>query len=265
MGARKPQRYCNKSSHDLGIKQFASSCSQLSKAGIALTRIGCLNSDKIPHMKNTRNLLVFLFSCAFLITACQPATQTPAPPSAKSGEVLYQDDFSDNTSGWDRVVNDGGIMDYDSGGYRILIQEPNLNYWSTPGKYFGNVRVETDVTKLNGPDENRAGVICRYQNGNYYFFIISNDGYYAIGKFLDGQAVLIGQESMLPTEYIQAEGVNHLRADCFGSTLLFYVNYNQIAVVRDSDFQTGDIGLVAGAFDEPGVDVLFQNFVVTQP
>jgi hypothetical protein len=186
-------------------------------------------------------------------------------PSGTPGDVLYEDDFSDNTSGWDRISNDGGIMDYDSGGYRMLILQPDVNFWSTPGKYFGNTRIEADVTKLNGPDENRAGLICRYQNGNYYFFMISNDGYYAIGKFTSGQAILIGQESMLPSESIQASEVNHLRADCFGSTLIFYVNFAQVAMVEDKDLQAGDVGLLAGAFDEPGVDVLFQNFVVIQP
>jgi hypothetical protein len=181
------------------------------------------------------------------------------------GDVLYQETFADNTSGWDRVKNDGGIMDYDSGGYRILVRQPGLNFWSTPGRNFGDVRVEADVTKLNGPDENRTGLICRYQHGNYYFFIVSNDGFYAIGKFVDGQVILVGQEIMVPSPVIQAEGVNHLRADCIGDTLFFYVNNTQVASTQDSDFTTGDVGVLAGAFLEPGVDVFFQNFVVIQP
>ncbi len=107
--------------------------------------------------------------------------------------------------------------------------------------------------------------MCRYQNGNYYFFIISNDGFYAIGKFTGGQAILIGQESMVPSEVIVSDGINHLRADCIGNTLTFYVNFNQVASTQDPDFGTGNVGVLAGAFNEPGVDVLFQNFVVLQP
>ena len=140
-----------------------------------------------------------------------------------------------------------------------------MNYWSTPGKFFGDVRVEADVTKLNGPDENRAGLICRYQGGDHYFFIISSDGFYGIGKFIGGQVILLGQESMVPSDVIQADGINHLRADCVGNTLTFYVNFTQVASVQDSDFPNGDVGLLAGAFNEPGVDVMFQNFVVIQP
>ena len=215
---------------------------------------------KLPH-----TITVLLLSVGLLLAACLPTSTPQTIPSGNPGDILYQESFADNTSGWDRILNDGGIMDYDSGGYRFLIREPKVNYWSTPGKLFGDVRVEADVTRLNGPEENRAGLICRYQGGNYYFFIISTDGFYSIGKFIGGQAILLGQESMLPSDLILAEGINHLRADCVGSKLTFYVNFKQVASVQDGDFPTGDVGVLAGAFNEPDVDVLFQNFVVIQP
>jgi hypothetical protein len=212
-----------------------------------------------------KSFILHLSSFIFLLASCLPVQPTEPITVANPGDVLYQESFADNTSGWDRVLNDGGIMDYDSGGYRILVRQSKMNFWSTPSGNFGDVRVEADVTKLNGPDENRAGLMCRYQNGNYYFFIISNDGFHAIGKFVDGQAILIGQESMVPSEFIQSDGINHLRADCIGNILTFYVNFNQVAATQDADFATGGVGLLAGSFDEPGVDVLFQNFVVLQP
>jgi hypothetical protein len=36
-------------------------------------------------------------------------------------------------------------------------------------------------------------------------------------------------------------------------------------VAKDSDFKNGDVGLLAGAFTQPGVDVLFDHFIVLQP
>ena len=185
--------------------------------------------------------------------------------TGKPGDVLFEDTFESNTSGWDRLANDGGIMDYDSGGFRILIRQPNMNFWSVPEKNFGDVRVEADVTRLNGPAENRSGLICRYQRGDYYFFIISNDGYYGIGKFIGGQTLLLGQGSMAPTAFIEKDALNHLRADCIGDRLTLYVNFNEVISVQDADFKNGDAGVLAGSFTEPGVDVLFQNFVVIQP
>ena len=205
-----------------------------------------------------------LLLSSFLLAACGSA-QVPVAPAAKPGDILYQEEFEDNTTGWDRVANEHGIMDYDSGGYRFLVKQADYNLWSTPEKNFKDVRVEADVFRLNGADENRTGLMCRYQNGDYYFFIISNDGYYGVGKYIGGQVLLLGQTSMQPSEFIEKEAVNHLRADCIGDTLTFYVNFNQVAAVKDADFPNGDVGMLAGAFAQSGVDVLFDHFVVIQP
>jgi hypothetical protein len=202
-------------------------------------------------------LLLLFISCT-----SAPNTETPPPPS---GTVLFQDEFENNTTGWDRLANDAGIMDYDSGGYRMLIRQPQMNFWSTPGRNFRDVRIEVDVSKLNGPDENRAGLMCRYQHGNYYFFVISTDGYYAIGKFIGGQSLLLGQSEMQAVAGIQPSSVNHLRADCIGDSLAFYVNYNLIAGAKDSDLASGDAGVLAGSFAQPGVDMLFDHFLAMQP
>lgn len=156
-------------------------------------------------------------------------------------------------------------MDYDQGGYRMLILQPQMNFWSTPQMDLRDARIEVDVTKLNGPEENRAGIMCRYQNGNYYFFIISNDGFYSIGKFIGGKTTLLGQSEMQASDLIQADTVNHLRADCIGDSLTFYINYNLIAGAKDTDLASGNVGLLAGSFTQPGVDVLFDHFVAMQP
>jgi hypothetical protein len=109
------------------------------------------------------------------------------------------------------------------------------------------------------------GLICRYQRGDYYFFIISNDGYYVIGKFIGGNTLLLGQSEMQVTDTIQMGQMNHLRADCTGNKLTFFINFKEVASATDTDFATGDVGVLAGAFSQPGVDVLFDNFVVMQP
>ena len=210
---------------------------------------------------------VNLLSTYFLLLLLSSCSSLPNPPvsTANSGDILYQEQFENNRTGWARFSNENGIMDYDGGGYRILVQQPQLNIWSTPEKDFSDVRLEADVIKLNGPDENRMGLICRYRDGDYYFFIISNDGYYVIGKFIGGLTLLLGQSEMQASEAIQTGTMNHLRADCIADKLTFYINFSEVASATDADFSTGDVGVLAGAFSEPGVDVLFDNFVVIQP
>ncbi len=223
---------------------------------------GMAISDKIPRMRFLACFLLLLF-----LSACAPAAvpSVPVIAPAKPGDVLYKDEFENNKTGWARLANDNGIMDYDGGGYRILVRRPKLNFWSVPKRNFKDVRVEADVIRLNGPDENRMGLICRYQSGNYYFFVISNDGYYAIGKFIGGITLLLGQEQMQASPAILRGTMNHLRADCVGNTLTFYVNFMQVASTTDKDLPAGDVGLLAGTFSQPGVDVLFDHFMVIQP
>ena len=213
-------------------------------------------------MKSFR--LFSLLSFLLFISACAPVS-IPTVVPAKSGAVLYQEEFEKNTTGWARISNDNGIMDYDGGGYRMLVRQPKLNIWSTPNKNFGNVRIEVDAIRLNGPEEDRMGLMCRYQHGNYYFFIISNDGYFAIGKFIGGNTILLGQEQMQASDVIQKDTKNHLRADCIGTSLTFFVNFKQVAAVVDPDLPTGDVGLLAGTFSTPGADVMFDHFMVIQP
>jgi hypothetical protein len=210
-------------------------------------------------------LFLFTLTCIFLFSACS-ALPTQQPQSLPSGSVLFQDDFASATTGWDRMLVLEGVMDYDGGGYRIMVNALQTNFWSTPNKNFSDVRLEVDTGKLAGPDENRIGLLCRFNGKDYYFFIITSDGFYGIGLFKDGQAVLLGQSEMLSSSNInKGLAINHLRADCAGQTLTFYINGFQVAQTQDSTLASGDIGLIAGTFATPGVDIIFDNFVVLAP
>lgn len=203
---------------------------------------------------------IFLLVALFL-AACQPTSR------ALTGDVLFEDDFSTRENPWTHLMNEGGVMDYNAGGFRFYIREPNVNYWTTAGQNFADARVEVDALQYSGPQENRLGVICRHHDDhNYYFFVISTDGYYAIGKVKDGVQSLLGQNTMRYASAIQTGvAINHLRAECQGTTLRFYVNDSPVALVDDEDFTDGDVGLLAGTFDEGELDVLFDNFKVLQP
>jgi hypothetical protein len=182
--------------------------------------------------------------------------------------VLFQDDFSDPSSGWDRVNQPEGITDYNNGVYRIFVNTINTDVWANPGLDFSDVRIEVEATKVGGNDNNDFGVICRYQDAdNYYFFILSSDGYYGIGKVRDGQQKLIGVEAMPPSEAIvQGNASNRVRADCLGPKLSLYANDEFLAQYEDTDFSSGDVGLIAGTSPEaPGTDIHFDNFQVLKP
>jgi len=181
--------------------------------------------------------------------------------------ILFQDDFSSSTSGWDEVRDEQGMTDYDQGGYRIQVQQSNFDYWANPGLSFTDVSVTVKATKIGGPDDNDFGILCRYQDvSNFYLLIASSDGFWGLGKVVNGDQELIGMSSMEATDAInQSNPSQTLRADCVGSTLTFYINGQQVGSVQDSTFSSGDVGLIAGTFDVAGTDILFDDFVVRKP
>jgi hypothetical protein len=219
-------------------------------------------------MFRMRSFFVLFLILAMASLACQfslPFASTPTP-MAQPGDTLFYDDFTNPATGWEHFSSAEGTMDYDGSGYRFLVNALQANFWSTPGKSFKDVRLEVDVAKLGGPDENRIGLLCRFIEGNYYFFMVSSDGYYTIGKYIGGSVIQLGQSEMQFNEAIHTGlAVNHLRADCIGDTLTLYINGTPVAQARDADFAEGDVGLLAGTFTQPGVDVIFDNFVVLQP
>ncbi len=201
--------------------------------------------------------------------ACQTLTGGGSPSAGDSSgsQVLFRDDFSDSGSGWDSVRTDEGVTDYENGAYRIFVNTDNMDVWANPGLSFTDVHIEVDATKAGGPDDNDFGIICRYKDvDNFYFFIISSDGYFGIGKTVDGEQQLLDADSMDTSDAIrQGSATNHIAVDCVGSTLSLSVNGAHLQTVEDADFSSGDVGLLAGTYDEPGTDILFDNFVVTAP
>lgn len=198
--------------------------------------------------------------------ACR--VSTPGISFLQSRSAIFEDDFSNTSSGWDRVHAGTYLMDYAQGSYRIFVSEPMVDVWSNPGLYYEDVIVEVEATMVGGPDDNAYGLICRSNKdvGGYYFFIISSDGYYAIGKVSGGEQVLLGYDVMQPSNTVrQGYTTNHIRAECIGDRLTLYVNGDRLSEVYDADYLSGDVGLMAGSLEAPGVYIQFDNFLAKRP
>jgi hypothetical protein len=211
--------------------------------------------------KRSIALIVCLVILSLMLASCELIS--PAP----SGSVLFQDDFSSTSSGWSQSEDSTGIAQYVQGAFRLAISKTQAGKVSTPGLTFSNVRLETDTIPLGGPQNNNFGLVCRYQDDqNFYFFTISSDRYFGIGKYKDGKLTLLGNGQMQTSDAIhEGNSPNHLRFDCVGDRLTGYSNGVELLKTQDSDIEAGDIGIIAGTLNEPGVDILFDHFTVFQP
>jgi serine/threonine protein kinase len=194
----------------------------------------------------------------------QAVEPTPVASSLQYEQSFF-DGFDNPTSGWPVYSGADGQSGYDSGGYQILVNAPSKLIVATPGKRFIDAVIEFDVTQLSGPEDAYFGALCRYQDrNNYYYLIIGSDGYYSIGKNQNGENVALIQMTSSP--YIhQGLEANSVRAECDGDTLSLSANDMLLTSVQDSDFTSGDVGLLAGTLDTPGANIRFTNFYVTQP
>jgi hypothetical protein len=222
-------------------------------------------------MKLKNPILISIATLAALTLACVLLSPDVTPKESTSQgapRLLFQDDFSDPASGWGTLNEETGTIAYDQGGLRIQVNAEYTDLWSTPGLEFDDVRLEVDAKKLGGPDDNDFGAICRYNSdtNDFYFFIISSDGYYGIGKYIAGSQELIDMDALLPSDTIhQGNTTNHIRATCLGDQLTLHINGRLVKEVQDSTLSSGSVGVMAGTYAQPGTDILFDNFTVLQP
>jgi hypothetical protein len=215
--------------------------------------------------------LAALCVLAAALAACAQAggRSTPSEPG-----VLFIDDFTDPASGWDRHSGADLTTDYVDGRYLIAVEEPGVNVWARPGLNLTNVVVEAQTQYGAGPENNEYGLLCRYERhgdgrNSFYFFFVSSDGYYALGKVVrDVRTILSPPEgSFQPTEALRLEpdAANTLTAVCSGSSFSLAVNGAVVGEFTDTALARGDIGLIAGSYDEGGVRIYFDDVSVRTP
>jgi hypothetical protein len=188
-------------------------------------------------------------------------------PWVSDESILFADDFTHPTGGWLTHEDRLSFVGYAQNGFRLWVDLPNYQVWSRPGLNFKDSHTYTRAQKLAGPNDNLMGVMCRYQNeGNYYAFVISSDGYYGIIKKQANVQSLLGSEQMGFNEAIhRGNAVNEILAVCQGDQLVLFVNEVKLLQVSDTTFAHGDAGLISGNREQPGVDILFDYFIVIKP
>lgn len=185
----------------------------------------------------------------------------------KGGAVLFYDRFGNPQSGWGSESRESFDRGYQEGEYFIEVYEPDWFAWATPGKRLGDVVVTVDARRVSGASDGHFGLICRYRApANFYYFGVTDDGYYAIMRVRDSHPKPLSGDGFLPSPAIPVGAdVYHIRAVCQGDRLQLFVNDQEIATVTDDTFRQGDVGLGVGSGPEGSIRVHFDNFKVLVP
>jgi hypothetical protein len=203
-----------------------------------------------------------------IIVRSRPPTQTPTPsptPTPTMSPVLYFDDFSNPNSGWPVRSDDQFEVGYLGGEYRILIKQSEWGYMARPGRRFTDYRLEADA-RFASSVFGEAGLIFGIQAdwSGLYELAVFPTGYYGLYRYSDAN----GWEALIPATRSSAvrSGTqpNHLQVERQGDQIRVTINGQYLAAVTDSSYQGAlGVGLLAAAYDDPNVDVRFDNFRVS--
>ena len=197
---------------------------------------------------------LLLLLAIFVLAGCAK----PAAP--------FTDDFSDPASGWGAASHETYVRGYQQGRYLMQIDEPQWLVWAASGRTYQDVGVDVKV-RSEGVADNHYGVFCRYNEGEFYYFAISTDGYYAIfRRDADGELLPLTGAAMLRSSLIRRDSSeNRIRAVCKGTQLSLYINGEQAAQVEDDTLDRGDVGMAAGTLRQGGTIVWFDDLKMDKP
>jgi hypothetical protein len=193
------------------------------------------------------------------------------PDECRPNGFLFADEFDGNQQcGWALYTQGGASVAISDGALRISTSQIGEIWWTNPGRRFDDVIVTVVARQTSGPDNNAYGVICRYQNeNNFYIFLISGDGYYAIGKYQSGsdRIIYLTEDGQYQFSDIINQGVatNQIRASCIGNELTLAVNGIPLLNVTDSAFATGDVGLGVSTLAAGTAVVEFDSIRILEP
>jgi hypothetical protein len=213
-------------------------------------------------------LLICLFAggLLFWIGSRESAAVTPTQSLLEVGVALYEENFDDPDSGWDVFDEDNTVAEYVDGEYEIGVYDVDYMAWGSveAGPEFTDFQVEVEARSVDGPVDNNFGLLIRYQPDTdaFYWFQISADGFYSfdLREAGDWTSLAGWEESDAIQQGLGA--TNRLQVICQGDRFSLYVNDVFLAEVTDDVLSYGQVGLAAGAFDEPGVVIHFDNLEV---
>ncbi|MEN6580214.1 MAG: serine protease, partial [Anaerolineaceae bacterium] len=181
-----------------------------------------------------------------------------------TGEVIFEDDFSNSDSGWLTTADADGKRTYENGEYSIEVISPMYWYWSDQYFPYDALMAEADVRVVKSVGDADYGFVCGMQDDqNFTALEISEDGYFTIWKQVgDEFSTLI---DWTYSEQLAGPGPYHLAAQCSREKLMLAVDGILLGEVQDPDFSPGSFGMIAGTFETGGFKVSFDNLIIMIP
>ncbi len=204
-------------------------------------------------------------------TATTAPTNTTAPTSTPR-VIIWEDDFSDVTSGWERYRELDGVLDYVEGEevYEMNVLAEDSLWWVWKEETLPDVGLSVDAWLVAGPEESLFGAMCRYDadNNDAYIFLINAKGEAGIGVIGEGyqfEPLSGGELTQFDVLQTGLDARNTIDILCAGEALQMSVNGELLFDLQATGFTGDDVGLVVVTSDESGANVYFDDLVIYEP
>lgn len=202
-------------------------------------------------------------------------TNEPLPtgtlPNLNTGEVLLEDDFSDDNN-WGTLTDADSSVEYQDNTLHMQVFRENFVIWSTPNdEDYRSVHMEVTVDTNDTDPTTAFGFICAQQpkDWSFYYLAATPGGEYAIIKATDGESdVFLTGDGKWATSNLITRNASSYRVsgECGNGRLTLYVDGKQIASATDNTYGTGRVGLFTWSGDKaPSANVNFDDFLLTSP
>jgi hypothetical protein len=178
----------------------------------------------------------------------------------------WHDDFSSSGTGWVVESDSTAEVGPEAGTMRVFVRAPNRLAWVHSEQAFSDFHLAVDARQVAGPDDNEYGVLVRMRDASHFYrFSISGDGYYMVSKYSDDEWIPLSGDWAETEAINRGMAENRIEVVCEGKRMRFMVNGELLAEVEDGSYGQGSIGLYAGTFFEPDVEIRFDDLDVTAP
>ena len=194
------------------------------------------------------------------IATSQPATDP---------NVLYEDDFTNPSTGWTQDQFDNYFVGYhEPEYYHIEVTSPNYKapmIVEPERRIIDDATIELQVFANSGktaPEGDfRYGLVFRRSGDQYYAFTISQRSkkWYFLKSSSTGLEVLKeGTDGSIHD--LDVDDV--LRVDAQGPSFFFHINDHLIDEVNDSAYASGEVGFYVESFDSPSTHIHFNTLTI---
>jgi len=250
-----------------------------------------MKKQPIYHIGSAVAVLIFVLTSAgcgnIAATASEPtaASATSAPvvaasPSPESAatapaqvpvsgtDVLYQDNFTDPSTGWPEDKFDNYFIGYHEPEY-YHIELTGPHYKTTvfePQKtsfqdFTVDLQVLTASAKTSPQGDFRYGLAFRRSGDQYYAFAVSpRTRKWFVLKNSPNQLEVLAEGT--DEGLHDADVDDTLRVDARGADFFFHINDKLVTQVTDSSYTAGEIGFYVESFDSPNTHIHFDTLTI---